>query len=169
MLFRSVSQSRYNDTTGILLGIRNDDGVCETIYTSGSSGVGLDITGQEDSIALKVHGNTYLISRDGEYTYINGRTQGVAMISQGCTIGDSSCTALINGQLFKPSLVLCSGNDDYTINLPLSPVTGEEYLIRKVSNGNITVYGNGHSIKDCNKGAGGSMGSTVTLQNAQLG
>ena len=125
--------------------------------------------GQADSIALKVHGNAYLISRSGEYTYINGRTQGVSMISQSCTIGDSLCTALINGQMFKPSLVLCSGNDDYTINLPSSPVTGEEYLIRKVSNGNITVYGNGESIKDCNQGAGGSMKSTVTLKDAQLG
>lgn len=157
-----------NDT-GELLAVRNDDGICASFYTSGSSGVGLDILGQEDSIALKVHGNAYLISRSGEYTYINGRAQGVAMISRSCTIGDSSCTALINGQMFKPSLVLCSGNDDYTINLPSSPVTGEEYLIRKVSAANIFVSGNGRNIKDCNRGAGGSMRNSVRLQDAQLG
>jgi hypothetical protein len=157
-----------NDT-GELLAVRNDDGTCASFYTSGSSGVGLDILGQTDSIALKVHGNAYLISRSGEYTYINGRAQGVAMISESCTIGDSSCTALINGQMFKPSLVLCSGNDDYTINLPSSPVTGEEYLIRKVSAANIFVSGNGRNIKDCNRGAGGSMRNSVRLQDSQLG
>jgi hypothetical protein len=91
------------------------------------------------------------------------------MISESCTIGDSSCTALINGQMFKPSLVLCSGNDDYTINLPSSPVTGEEYLIRKVSAANIFVSGNGRNIKDCNRGAGGSMRNSVRLQDSQLG
>lgn len=64
---------------------------------------------------------------------------------------------------------MCSGNDDYTINLPTSPVTGEEYLIRKVSAANITVSGNGRSIRDCDGGAGGSMRSSVRLQYSQLG
>jgi hypothetical protein len=157
-----------NDT-GALISVRADGDTGINVYTEDSTGIGISTMAQAGGTSIESYGTVYLISRSGEYTYINGRAQGVAMISRSCTIGDSSCTALINGQMFKPSLVLCSGNNDYTINLPSSPVTGEEYLIRKISAANIFVSGNGRSIKDCNPGKGGSMRSSVRLQDAQLG
>ena len=124
-------------------------------YSDAHSGIKVTCNGYNGK-AIESHGNVLLEARDGENVKVNGLALNVRTVSS-------------SGEIYSSDDVIVStAAERITLNLPRSGHNGKVIWVRKAHSGNITVSGNGLSIKENNAWGDGGWSGSVEVANGQL-
>lgn len=124
-------------------------------YSDAHSGIKVTCNGYNGK-AIESYGNVLLQARDGENVKVNGLALNVRTVSS-------------SGEIYSSDDVIVStAAERITLNLPRSGHNGKVIWVRKAHSGNITVSGNGLSIKENNAWGDGGWSGSVEVANGQL-
>lgn len=106
--------------------------------------------------AIESYGNVSLIARSKENITINGLALNVRTISSSIDVSSAD------------DVLISTASSNITLKLPRSGHIGKVLYIRKAGDGNITVLGNGLSIKGNNEWGGGGWHDSIDIGYGQL-
>lgn len=125
-------------------------------YSDAPAGIKVTCNANGFGKAIESYGNVSLIARSSENISINGLALNVRTVSSSGSITS------------EDDVIISTTNSNITLNLPRSGHTGKIIWVRKSGEGNITISGNGLSIKGNNAFGDGGWNDSITIINGQL-